>query len=60
MPVRLNFSCKCHDGSAGGAIHADLQALDGGIEPTWRCAWLVVEAGVVALMLAFQGVAAYQ
>jgi len=28
------------------------------IEPTWRCAWLVVEAGVVALMLAFQGVAA--
>ena len=28
------------------------------MEPTWRCAWLVVEAGVVAPMLAFQGVAA--
>ena len=32
--------------------------MDAAIEPTWRCAWLVVDAGVVALMLAFQGVAA--
>ena len=32
--------------------------MDAGIEPTWRCAWLVVEAGVVAVMLAFQGVVA--
>jgi len=24
-----------------------------GLRPTWRCAWLEVEAGVVALMLAF-------
>jgi hypothetical protein len=45
-------------GSGGGAIHANLEALDAGIEPTWRCAWLVVDAGVVALMLAFHGVAA--
>jgi hypothetical protein len=28
------------------------------IEPTWYYAWLVVEAGVIALMLAFKGVVA--
>jgi hypothetical protein len=58
MPLRWSFSCKCHDGSGGGTIHANLEALDAGIEPTWRYAWLLVEAGVVALVLAFQGVAA--
>jgi len=58
MPLRSSFFCKCHDDGGGCAIHANLEALDAVIEPTWRCAWLVVEAGVVALMLAFQGVAA--
>jgi hypothetical protein len=58
MPSRRSFTCKCHDDSGGGAIHANLEALGAGIGPTWRCAWLEVEAGVVALMLAFQGVAA--
>jgi hypothetical protein len=52
--LRWSFSCKCHDGSGGGAIHANLETLDAGIEPTWRCAWLVVEAGVVAPMLALE------
>jgi hypothetical protein len=31
-----------------------MEVPDAGIEPTWRCAWLVVEAAVVALMLAIQ------
>ena len=39
-------------------VRANLEGLDAGIEATWRCAWLVVDAGVVALMLAFHGVAA--
>jgi len=50
MPLRSSFFCKCHDDGGGCAIHANLEALDAGIEPTWRCAWLVVEAVVVALM----------
>jgi len=50
MPLRRSFSCKCHDGSGGGAIHANLEALDAGIEPTWHSVWLVVEAGASALM----------
>jgi|ERR1035441_7907503 hypothetical protein len=29
-----------------------------GLRPAWRCAWWVVEAGVVALMLPFQDIAA--
>jgi hypothetical protein len=57
--LRWNFSCKCHFGSGGGAIHANLEALDAGIKPTWRYAWLMVEASVVAMTLAFQGVAAF-
>ncbi|MGD0411724.1 MAG: hypothetical protein ABSC18_08445 [Verrucomicrobiota bacterium] len=57
MPSRWSFSWKCHDDSGGSAIHHSLEAVDAGIDPTWRCAWLLVEAGVVALALAFQGVA---
>jgi hypothetical protein len=41
MPLRSIFSRECHDGSGGGAINANLEALDAGIEPTWRCAWPV-------------------
>jgi hypothetical protein len=55
MPLRKIFSCKCHDGS-GGAIHANLEALDAGIEPAWRYAWLVVEADVVVALLLMETV----
>jgi hypothetical protein len=37
MPLCWSFSFKCHDDSGGCAIHANLEALDTGIEPTWRC-----------------------
>jgi len=48
----------CRDSGGDGAIHAKLEVLDAGIKPIWCYAWFVVEAGVVALMLAFQGLAA--
>jgi hypothetical protein len=46
--LNCEFSCKRHDGSGSGTIYANLNALDAGIEQTWRCAWLVVEAGACA------------
>jgi hypothetical protein len=54
----LKFFLQVQDGNGGGAIHANLEALDAGIEPTWCCAWLEVEAGFVALVRPFQGDAA--
>ena len=48
----------CHDSSGAGAIHPNLEALDAGMELIGRCAWLVIDAGVVVLMFAFQGVVA--
>jgi len=32
-----DISCKCNNGSGGGVIHPSLEAVDAGIEPTWRC-----------------------
>ena len=44
--------------SGAGVVHPSLEAVDAGIEPTWRFAWLLVGTGVVVHLLAFQGVAA--
>ncbi|MGP8236668.1 MAG: hypothetical protein ACLQVW_14805 [Limisphaerales bacterium] len=52
MPLRSSFSRKCHDDSGGGAIHANLEALDGGIEPTWQDQELVAQSQVLQKQVA--------